>query len=251
MEKISKEAAAINAQTFICELRTFPPVEKREVVKEELASLTPDARADLAISIYNSGKQEEKDKAVRIWNKEKSAHAELYLSIDAFRKDDFQNGAKLLEGAGHKGSKTAMLRFAYCLTMGIGIDPDFERAYKIYENLARDKVPCAVYFVGALQLMPEQKFIHADREKAQQKLMWSVNHGCKFAQFEQGIVEMRDGKNDAERAHGIELIKKAAEQNEVRAMLWLSIECAKGKLLPRDLKLAEKYLTKCKELGFT
>ncbi len=249
MQEISKEAMAVNAQAFICELRAFPKIEIKKVEKADLKNLTSDERADLATEIYQKG-ESGRAPAMNIWLREECANSKLYLAIDAFRRGDDVFGANLLEISGNMGNKTALLRFAYCLTMGIGVEPEIERAYKIYESLAREKVPCAVYFVGALQLLPDQNFIKCDTEKAQQKLMWSVNHGCKFAQFEQGVVEIRSAKNDAERERGLDLIKKAAEQNEVRAMLWYAIELVKGKIVQRDTNLAENYLKKCVLLGF-
>ena len=80
--------------------------------------------------------------------------------------------------------------------------------------------------------------------------MWSVNNGCKFAQFEQGAILFNKATNQAERDEAYALIKKAADQNEVRAMLYYAVALAKGESIPQDLKLAEKYLQRCVELGF-
>ena len=58
--------------------------------------------------------------------------------------------------------------------------------------------------------------------------MWSVNNGCKFAQFEQGAILFNKATTQAERDEAYALIKKAADQNEVRAMLYYAVALAKG-----------------------
>ncbi len=243
----------INIQAFRCEMRSIP-MPKTKITKEKLenfSSLPPEEQADLAALMYlGEGVTADKKKAVEIWKNAKTDNAFVYLSAEKFRKKELSEGFKLLQKAATSSNKTAQLRFAYCLLMGIGTSIDVERAYKIFDKLAHEKNPCAVYFVGAIQLMPNQHFIAFNKDKALEKLMWSVNNGCKFAQFEQGAIQFNKATTQAERDEAYALIKKAADQNEVRAMLYYAVALAKGESIPQDLKLAEKYLQRCVELGF-
>jgi len=243
----------INIQAFRCEMRSIPlpKIKLDEEKLKAIATLSPKEQADLATFIYlGEGVKADKDKARDIWEKANTDNAHLYQSADMFRLKKLSEGFKFLQKAANEGNKTAQLRFAYCLLMGIGTDVNIDKAYKIFDKLAHEKIPCAVYFVGAIQLMPGQNFITPNKERAQEKLMWSVKNGCKFALFEQGAIQYSNAKNQSEKNEAYALIKKAAEQNEVRALLYYAVSLAKGEDIKQDLALAEKYLQRCVDLGF-
>ena len=243
----------INIQAFRCEMRSIPsPKIKFDKAKlDNIDSLSPAEQADFAVFYYlGEGVKADRKKAVEIWKKADTESAHLYLSAELFRTKKLTDGFKMLQKAANEGNKTAQLRFAYCLLMGIGTDINIDKAYKIFDKLAHEKIPCAVYFVGAIQLMPNQNFITPNKERAQEKLMWSVKNGCKFALFEQGAIQYSQAKNQTEKNEAYALIKKAADQNEVRAMLYYAVSLARGEDIKQDLELAEKYLQRCIDLGF-
>ncbi len=243
----------INIQAFRCEMRSIPiPKIKIDETKiSNISSFSPAEQSDLAALLYlGEGIAADKKKAREIWQRVDNDTAHLYLSADFFRLKKLPEGFKLLQKAANEGNKTAQLRFAYCLLMGIGTEINIDKAYKIFDKLAHEKIPCAFYFVGAIQLMPNQNFITPNKERAQEKLMWSVKNGCKFALFEQGAIQFSQAKNQTEKNEAYALIKKAADQNEVRAMLYYAVSLAKGEGIKQDLELAEKYLQRCVELGF-
>ena len=243
----------INIQAFRCEMRSIPqPKMKFDSEKlKNVEKLTPAEQSEIAALLYlGEGVTADKKTAREIWKKADNDTAHLYLSADLFRTKKLSDGFKMLQKAANEGNKTAQLRFAYCLLMGIGTEANLDKAYKIFDKLAHEKIPCAVYFVGAIQLMPTQNFITPNKERAQEKLMWSVKNGCKFALFEQGAIQYSQAKNQSEKNEAYALIKKAAEQNEVRALLYYAVSLAKGEDIKQDLELAEKYLQRCIELGF-
>lgn len=242
-----------NSQAFICEMRVFPAVEISCVgdKAQNIDNLSPMEQALVGLAYYK-GFELKKDtaRAVEIWQKNKNADSLLYLSVDAFLNKHDRQGFEFLHDSAKLGNKLAFLRMGYCYILGIGVEPNAERAYKIFDKLAHDNVPEAVYFVGAMQMIPGQKFVSADPKSAQQKMLLSVQLGCKFAEFEQGIVQLRCAKNEEEKQQAIKLIKNAGEKQEVRAMLWLAIELTKGNYLPKNTERAEKYMTQCIKLGF-
>ncbi len=242
----------INIQAFRCEMRSIPLLKiKIDEKLKNIDSLTPTEQADVAAFIYlGEGTKADKDAARAIWKKCDTPNSYLYQSADCFRTKKLSDGFRCLQKAANAGNKTAQLRFAYCLLMGIGTEVNLDKAYKIFDKLAHEKIPCAVYFVGAIQLMPSQNFITPNKERAQEKLLWSVKNGCKFALFEQGAIQYSKAKNQSEKNEAYSLIKKAADQNEVRAMLYYAVSLAKGEDIKQDLELAEKYLQRCVDLGF-
>ena len=250
---INKQTTDFNSQAFTCEMRTFPAVEFSHIVEKALTldTLSPSDKAKVGLAYY-TGFEIKKDraKAIEIWQNDAGADSLFYLSVDAFLNNKDRQGFKYLHDSAKLGNKQAFLRLGYCYIMAIGVEGDAERAYRVFDKLAREKVPEAVYFVGAMQMLPSQPFVEFNPESAQQKLMWSVQHGCKFAQFEQGIVLLRNAKNEAEKQQAVKLIKSAGEKQEVRAMMWLAVESIKGEYFPVDRERAEKYMSQCIKLGF-
>lgn len=251
--QIDEKTAQLNNQAFLCEMRNFPSINF-ENISSKLAkfdSLIPEEQANIGLAYYlGEGIKKDKTKALEIWNNLNCGLSLFYQSIDAFIKKDENNGFLKLKESAKKGNKQAFLRLGYCYVMGMGTPIDIERAYKIFDKLAHEKIPEAVYFVGAMQMLPGQDFIEFNIEKAQQKLLWSAEHGCKFAEFEQGMLLLNNAKSEEDKQKALRLVKQSAEKQEVRAMMWLAIEYSRGIILPINKELAEKYMEKCIKLDF-
>ncbi len=250
---INKNTAEINTQAFLCEMRCFPSCDFTNIEKknENFDTLSPKEKAEVGLAYFKGIKlPKDKEKAVEIWTKNQCAESLLYLSVYDFIKKNNEKAFQDLHSSANLGNKEALLRLGYCYIMGIGVTIDINKAYKIFENLAHQRVPEAVYFVGATQMLPGQSLIEYDVEKAQQKLLWSVEHGCKFAEFEHGVVLLGKAKNKEEQSRAIEYITRAAQKNEVRAMLWLAVEYSVGNLVEKDLKKSEYYMQQCIKLEF-
>lgn len=253
MENQEQKLMEINVQAFTCEMRTFPFVEVKNPTRllHDFLQLAKPERNKLGLALYlGQGIQQDKEKAVEIWESTNDAESLLYLSVDRFFQGDKEGGVNYLSKSAKAGNVTAQLRYAYCLILGIGVSGDINKAFKIFDKLARDKVPCAVYFIGAMHMTKAQDLVEYDIEKGKKLLAWSVEHGCKYAQFEQGVVDLRTAKTPEEKQKALALIRAAAEQGEPRAMFMYAIELSRGENVPQDKSLAEFYLNQCLTLGF-
>lgn len=253
MENQEQKIMEINVQGFICEMRTFPFVEIENPIKllQNYTQLSNPECNKLGLALYlGQGLAQDKESALEVWQSTNDAESWLYLSVDRFFQGDKTGGVNYLSKAAKAGNTQAQLRYAYCLILGIGISGDINKAFKIFDKLAREKVPCAVYFVGAMHMTKAQDIVEYNVEKGKKLLAWSVTHGCKFAQFEQGVVDFRTAKTAEEKQKALDLIRAAAEQGEPRAMFMYAIELSRGENVPQDRKLAEFYLNQCLALNF-
>ncbi len=248
MENDNQTLIDTNIEAFKCEMRAFPHVE---IASPELLRQNRDDLNKLGLVYYlGLGGPEDREEAKRLWAKSNDGEAKLFLSVDRFLENDLSGGVQLLAEASKMGVVLAQLRYAYCLILGIGIDADLGRAYKILKKLANDHVPCAVYFIGAMHMTREQTLVEYDPERAQKLLDWSIKNGCKFAQFEQGVVDLRKAKTEPAIARAFGLIEAAAEQDEPRAMFYYALALARGDRVKQDTERAQRYLDRCLQLGF-
>ena len=249
MEKLTPQQ--LNIEAFKCELRVMPFSEVADYrpLLTNIEDLDAHLKNQVALALYRDkavDKQERVNKAMSIWNKVGDAEATFLLSTAYFQHDKKERGVATLRRAINLGSVPAQLRAGYCTLMGIGVTPDLEKASNIFKRLAKQKVPEAVYFTGALFMMGSES-TPKDPEKARKMLMWSVENGCKFAEFEHGVTLLQKPETKKE---GIDYIMRAAEKQEVRAMMWLAIELARGTTLAPDIKLSQKYMEQCYNLKF-
>ena len=253
MENQEQKLIEINLQAFVCEMRAFPFVEIENPLElmRNYQKLSVVDQNKLGLALYlGQGLMQDRESAVEVWQNAGDAESLLYLSVDRFFQGDKTGGVDYLSKAAKAGNVLAQLRYAYCLILGIGVSADMGKAFKIIDKLAHDKVPCAVYFLGAMYMTKAQDLVEYDVEKGKKLLAWSVAHGCKFAQFEQGVVDLRTAKTAEEKQQAFALIRAAAEQGEPRAMFMYAIELSRGENVPRDRKLAEFYLNQCLALNF-
>ncbi len=248
MENLSPQE--LNLEAFKCELRVMP---NSYVInyKEVLSNPKSDAhlRNMAGVSLYYDKKVDKAERvndAMRIWADIDDGEANLLLSAAYFQNSKKNEGVERLRRAIKLGNIQAQLRAGYCTLMGIGVKSDINKAANIFKRLATQKVPEAVYFTGALYLV-KNDVTPLDPEKAKKLLMWSVKHGCKFAEFEHGISLLAKPETKAE---GIEYIYRAGRQQEVRAMMWLAIELAQGTILEKDMDASQEYMQKCITLKF-
>ncbi len=250
----NKNLVEINIEAFKCEMRTFPyeKITAPEKLVADLNTLSPADKNKAGLALYlGHGIPRDPERAKQIWLDTNDAEAKLYLSVDKFLENDLNKGVIYLAEASKLGLPTAQLRYAYCLILGIGVEANLENAYKIFKKLANEQVPCAVYFLGAMHMTREQTLVEYDPKRAQELLDWSVSHGCKFAQFEQGVVDLRKAKTDAAIKQAYGLIAAAAEQYEPRAMFYYSLALARGDQIEKNTVLAQEYLDRCLDLGFS
>lgn len=248
MEKLTPQQ--LNLEAFKCELRVMPFSDikhYREVLADPNAS---NHEKNLAgISLYrdkNVDKAKRVNEAMGVWAKIDDGEANFLLSTAYFQHNKKDEGVERLRKAVKLGNVPAQLRAGYCTLMGIGVAPDLVKAAKVFKRLATEKVPEAVYFTGALYMMGSE-VTPADPEKAKKLLMWSVKNGCKFAEFEHGVTLLAKPET---REEGIKYIYSAGEKQEVRAMMWLAIELARGTVVKKDLTASQKYMEQCFALRF-
>lgn len=249
MEKLTPQQ--LNYEAFKCELRVMPfsEITDYQPLLEKIDTLDAHTKNQVAIALYRDKKQKKEtrvNQALSIWNKVHDAEAMSLISTAYFQHNDKERGVSTLREAIALGSVTAQLRAGYCTLMGIGVRPDLDKASNIFKRLAKEKVPEAVYFTGALYMMGSDT-TPKDPERAKKLLMWSVEHGCKFAEFEHGVSLLQ--KEDT-KSEGIKYIYKAAQKQEVRAMMWLAIELARGTILPRNMAESQNYMEQCYNLRF-
>lgn len=249
MEKLTPQQ--LNYEAFRCELRVMPhsEISDYQSMVANLKDYDAHTQNQIGIALYNDKavkKEMRVNRAMRIWHDVGDAEATFLLSTAYFQYNDKERGVETLREAIKLGSVPAQLRAGYCTLMGIGVEPNLEKAANIFKRLAKDKVPEAVYFTGALYMMGSET-TPRDPEKARNMLMWSVENGCKFAEFEHGVSLLQKEQTKAE---GADFIRRAADKQEVRAMMWLAIELARGTILPRDIAASQKYMEQCYNLRF-
>ncbi len=250
MEKFTPQQ--LNYEAFRCELRVMPMGEyAKDYVNylDNLESLPAHQQNQVALALYydrSISKEERVNKALTIWHRVHDAEAMFLSSTAFFQHNDKERGVSCLREAIKLGSVPAQLRAGYCTLMGIGVEPNLEKAAGIFKRLSKDKVPEAVYFTGALFMMGSET-TPKDPERAKRLLMWSVENGCKFAEFEHGVTLLQKPET---KQQGIEYIYKAANKQEVRAMMWLALELARGTTLPQDMEKSQYYMEKCYSLKF-
>ena len=241
----------LNYEAFRCELRVLPDI-KIENYKEKLKKLnelTPAEQREVALALLQDRSVDKKqrfEQAMQIWSKLSDEVSLFYLATAYFLLKDDEDGFKYLKMSAKLGYQPAQLNLGYCTLMGVGTTPDLKKACLMFKKLSQEKIPEAVYFVGALYLLDED-FVQKDPVKARKMLLWSVENGCKFALFEHGVTLI---KKPETKQKGIDLIYQAAKKQEVRAMMWLAIESARGTIIPRNLADSQYYLEKCCYLGF-
>mgnify|MGYP002515791125 FL=1 len=248
MEKLTPQQ--LNFEAFKCELRVMPFSDIADY-----RTVLADAKADnhsrnfAAVSLYRDksvDRAKRVNEAMGVWAKVDDAEANFLLSTAYFQHNKKEEGIDRLRKAIKLGSVPAQLRAGYCTLMGIGVKPDLEKAAKIFKRLATEKVPEAVYFTGALYMMGSET-TPQDPEKARKLLMWSVKNGCKFAEFEHGITLLANPETKDE---AIDYIYRAAAKQEIRAMMWLAIELARGTILEKNLAASQNYMEQCYALHF-
>lgn len=250
MEKFS--AQQLNFEAFRCELRILPQIQLKHFQDylDNFDRLTNEEKNNVGLHIFFDKKLDKKtriSKAISLWEKVKDSNSLLYIATAYFHLNKEDKAVEFLKESAKAGNPDAKLRIGYCNLLGVAnITPNVEKAGKIFKKLAEEKLPDAVYFLGAIFMLNED-FVTPNPEKAKKLLLWSVKHGCKFALFEQGITLVR---NEKTQKIGLDLIQQAAKKQEVRAMMWLSIELAKGILFPRDLKQSQNYFEQCCALNF-
>lgn len=249
MEKLT--AQQLNYEAFRCELRVMPKSEIRDYqpLLPKFSGLDNHTKNQVALAIYADkaiDKKKRVHKAMSIWNVVADGEAKFLLCTTYFQNNEKDLGVEALREAIKLGSVPAQLRAGYCTLMGIGVKPDLEKAATIFKRLAREQVPEAVYFTGALFMMGSES-TPKDPERARKMLMWSVENGCKFAEFEHGVSLLRKKETKDE---GVRYIYAAADKQEVRAMMWLAIELARGTVVERNIAASQKYMEQCYNLRF-
>lgn len=241
----------LNYEAFRCELRVLPDATEKDYKEklEKISTLSSDEQREVALALLQDKTQDKKqrfERAMQIWAHLGDSTSLFYLATAYFLLKDEENGFKYLKISAKEGNLQAQLHLGYCTLMGVGTKPELKKACLIFKKLSQEKIPEAVYFVGALYMLDED-FVQKDPVKARKMLLWSVEHGCKFALFEHGITLI---KKPETKKRGLDLIYQAAKKQEVRAMMWLAIESARGTIIPQNYADSKMYLEKCCYLGF-
>lgn len=250
----SVDPVTINRQALLCEMKDMPMAVVSNLTSKMkiYETLPPEEKADLAQFLYwGAMSKAEKQTVVDTWESCKTANAFLYLACDSFLKCDEAKGLNYLKKSAKLGNKTAMLRVGLCYSMGVGAEPDPKRAYDIFEKLAREeKDPIALYFCGSMIAYGKYPFISLPAERGKKMLEYSLNSGCKYAEFEHGVILLKKAKTPEEKQKGYEWMRRAAEHREPRAMLTYAVAMQNGEVSPSDSKLIKKYFDTCILLAF-
>lgn len=249
MEQLTPQQ--LNYEAFKCELRVMPFSEVNEYREILSAGQGRDSHTlnQAALALYRDksvDRAKRVNESMGVWAKVDDAEANFLLATAYFQHNKKDEGVERLRKAVKLGSVPAQLRAGYCTLMGIGVQPDLEKAAKIFKRLATQKVPEAVYFTGALYMIGSES-TPADQQKSHKLLMWSVQNGCKFAEFEHGIGLLQKPETKDE---GLRFINSAAQKQEIRAMMWLAIELARGTIVQKDLTASQHYMEQCYALRF-
>ena len=134
------------------------------------------------------------------------------------------------------GNAQAQNDLGYMLLMGIGGEPDTERAKELFEAAIAQGYMRAATNLGLMYF--EGNGVPQDKQKGLELTKRAANAGDSLAQCNMGI----EACNTEDYAQGREWFLKAAEQGEPGGMLGLGELYLKGLGGARDLQKARKYL---------
>jgi len=197
--------------------------------------------------------EENEEQAFKLWKQlaeQDDANSMIELSAKAFVDDKKEEGFALLQKAGKLGSEIAQYRFAVCNFLGYGTAENAEKAFTIIKKLAEQKFPNAVYLLGSFYFNDNGTFVEQDKKKGWELIKTASALGCAYAQYEVAIQYFIKQDKDANFADVAELMDKAAEGGDLRALYVMSLAYAKGEGVEADLDKAMRYLAQSYEGGF-
>ena len=148
--------------------------------------------------------------------------------------EDKPKGLDIIEKAASKGCPSAQSFVALHLIIGDGYEKDIERAIQLFEEAAGDDDPSALTMLG--RLYREGKLLPVDMEKAKIYTEKAAVECFPPAQYDFGILYLESGEIDK----GLYWLQKAVEQGNIEAKHVMAQQYLEGRIIAKDLDVAEK-----------
>ena len=162
---------------------------------------------------------------------------EMYFFGDGIEKD-LTKAFSLWLTAASKGDAFAQRRIGVCYASGYGCSVNLEESFKWYLKAAKNNEPFAQFKIA--EAYASGIVINKDVQEAMKWCEMSANNGFAQAQYELATLLLGNADGKKRYAEGVTLLKKAAEQEECKAMFLLGLLAASAE----DVSEAEKWLKK-------
>ena len=130
---------------------------------------------------------EDEDLAYTLWREGAQAgHKESMLeySVCLFNDEKVEEGFQMLQSAANAGNKIAQFRITLCYMFGYGTNQNEKKAFVIFEKLAEEDFPNAVYMMGSFYMTDtEEFFVKRDTVKGWELIKKACKLGSPFAQY--------------------------------------------------------------------
>lgn len=197
---------------------------------------------------------EDEEKAFEIWKEcaeEGCPEAMLEYSVYLFKQDNQEAGFSWLQKSANSGNKLAQFRIALCYMFGYGTVQNEKKSFTIFEKLAEENYPNAVYMVGSFYMTDSSGvFVERDVQKGWELLKLASDLGSPFAQYEIAIQMCANQPKQEFSPEVIKLLQSSADNGDLRAQYLLSLAYAKGEGVPVDLENSMNYLAQSYDGGF-
>ena len=226
-----------------------------EPSKINLENCTEFEKYKLACCLYAGFKiDEDEELAFKLWQEgAEVGHKESMLeySVCLFNDEKIEDGFLMLQDAANAGNKIAQFRIALCYMFGYGTKQNEKKAFTIFEKLAEENFPNAVYMIGSFYMTDtEGFFVKRDTAKGWELIKKACSLGSPFAQYEVAIQLYANEQNKEFTEDVFKLIKVSADNGDLRAQYLLALAYAKGEGVEVDLEMSMNYLAQSFDGGF-
>ena len=196
---------------------------------------------------------ENEDKAFELWKQcaeDGLSEAMLDYSVYLFKNDKTSEGFSWLQKSANNGNKIAQFRIALCYMFGYGVPQNEKKAFSIFQKLADEKYPNAVYMMGSFYMTDNGVFVKNDPKLGWELIKEASDLGSPFAQYEIAIQISANQGNREFTPNIIKLLQSSADGGDLRAQYLLALAYAKGEGVPLDIEMSMNYLAQSFDGGF-
>ncbi len=196
---------------------------------------------------------EDEQKAYKIWEtlaNEGQVDSMVEYSAYLFQNKKDEEAFKMIQSAANEGNKLAQFRVALCYMFGLGVKQDEKKSFYIFEKMAEDNYPNAVYMIGSFYMADSGIFVQRDSQKGWELIKKAAKLGSPYAQYEVAIQLSLNNDNQSFSPDAIRLLINAADGGDLRAQYILALAYAKGEGVKPDLEKSMDYLAQCYDAGF-
>lgn len=196
---------------------------------------------------------ENEEQAFNIWLDLANAgqvESMLESSVCFFKKNQNEEGFKMLQKCANAGNKIAQFRIALCYMFGFGVEQKQDKAMKIFEKLSAENYPNALYMLGSMYYNGDDKIVVRDQSKGWELIKKACSLGSPFAEYEVAIQICAHKEDHTFTSDVINLLEKSANGGDLRALYLLSLAYAKGEGVKVDLEKSMNYLAQSYEGNF-